>query len=89
MAQVLASEMLTGEEVVALREILSNTILMSALSKVFAYDAKVHAESAKNEAISNEPNVYRIVQFACRQRAAEEWGYTIRSRMKMLLEAKP
>lgn len=84
MAQPTQPEMLTASELLALREGLANATLVSGLRKIFGFDNRMHFESMKNEALSTEPNLNRIIQFAAQGRAAMEFEVTIRERMNVL-----
>jgi hypothetical protein len=84
MAQPSPFDMLNTAELLALREALMNESLMSGLRKIFDFDHRLHSESMENEALSVEPNVHRIIQFASKSRSAQEIFITIKARMHTL-----
>jgi hypothetical protein len=86
MPQPYQTEILTASELLAIREALANAALMTGLSKIFEFDSRYHAESARNESLSVEPNLSRIIQYSARTLASHEWLTTIKVRMEVLTQ---
>jgi hypothetical protein len=84
MAAPSTHEILTATENMAVREMLGNEALMSGLRKIFAFDAKFHAESLENEALSAQPNTHIMIQHSSRCRSAREFVTTIKTRLEGL-----
>lgn len=84
MAQPSTFDILTGAESMAVREMLGNELVMNGLRKIFAFDAKFHAESLENEALSAQPNTHIMIQHSSRCRSAREFVTTIKMRLETL-----
>ena len=69
-------------------EAMSNEHLLNGLRKIFEFDARMHGESAENEALGAAPNTNRIIQHAVRQRASREFALTIKTRLPVLTQQK-
>ena len=77
-------ELLTLEELTALRDALGSVVFVNALTKVCRYDARVHAESMENEALAPTPNTSLIIQYAARSRHANEYISSLKRRIDAL-----
>ena len=84
MAQPNPSELLTGAELQALNEAFHNDALMSGLRKLMGWESVIQGESMENEALTPNPNVGRIIQYAARKRAAREFQQILQGRISVL-----
>jgi hypothetical protein len=77
--------MLSTPELLALREALVNEHLMTGLGKILAFEVRIQSENMEQEALKDNPNTNRLVQYASKTQAARELvAVTIKNRMESL-----